>query len=76
MIVLLSFHDNVTGEYYGARTVFQVMLQPGTYSVHMATSSSSTGHGEKEGEGIPLEWRAKERTYIIHSLWIEMAKKT
>lgn len=65
------------------KTVFQVLVQPGTYAVQVAASRGKEGEkeeGEEEGgeqsetraPQIQLEWHAKERTYIVHSLWISM----
>ena len=67
------------------QTVFQVFIQPGTYSVHMAQEEEKEEEGEEqEGVASPsshtpkpklaTEWQAKERSYIVHSLWIHMVK--
>ena len=72
----------MTNKDYNVLTVFQVFVQPGTYTVHMAGGSGhetgGNGH-ETGGEGghmtagdVRLEWLAKERTYIVQSLWIHM----
>jgi len=63
---LCRYQDKVIGTHYKVWTVFQVYIQPGTYSVHMAT-------GHREGpEGGQLEWHATDRTYVVHSLWVSM----
>ena len=52
--------------------MFQVFIQPGTYSVHMVEGA---GQGEtEEATPLKLEWHVKERTYIVHSLWIHMTQ--
>ena len=49
--------------------VFQVYIQPDTYSVHVSeTSVGSVGSAVQS----LLEWRVIERTYIVHSLLIQM----
>ena len=67
-----SFHDKESGGYYLVQTVFQVLLQPGTYSVQVARSEGQATEGD--APQIQLEWHAKERTYIVHSVWIQMTR--
>lgn len=69
VFLCFRFHDSVSGGHYKVRTVFQVFIQPGTYSVHIANR-----RGEREEKVGPqmLEWHAADRTYIVHSLWIFM----
>lgn len=83
---LSSFHDKESGGYYMVQTAFQVLLQPGTYSVQVAAASEGEAERSEEGSTeigdmtrgdratshIQLEWHAKERTYIVHSVWISM----
>ncbi len=73
-----SFHDKESGKYYMVQTVFQVFIQPGTYSVHMAEQEEEEGGGVANNSShapqsrLATEWHARERTYIVHSLWIHM----
>ncbi len=65
---MIRHQDTVTGNHYSVRTVFQVFIQPGTYSVHVA----EVGGAGTAGGGGQLEWRATDRTYVVHSMWIYM----
>ena len=69
LISLCSYYDQVTGKDYRVRAAFQVYIQPDTYTVHVSeTSETSVGSAVQS----LLEWRVIERTYIVHSLLIQM----
>ena len=69
LISLYSYYDQVTGKDYRVRAAFQVYIQPDTYTVHVSeTSETSVGSAVQS----LLEWRVIERTYIVHSLLIQM----
>lgn len=59
----------MSGDYNKVQTVFQVFLQPGTYSVRLMEDEMRDERGDKS---LKLEWHVKEITYIVHSLWISM----
>ena len=66
-----SYQDKVTGKSYRVHAVFQVYIQPDTYIVHIA---DEPGRGTGSPLQSQLEWRAPERTYIMHSLLIKMVE--
>ena len=64
-----SYYDQTTGKDYHVSAAFQVYIQPDTYTVHVSeTSETSVGSTTQS----LLEWRATERTYIVHSLLIQL----
>ena len=70
MIILRTFssyYDQMTGKDYRVSAAFQVYIQPDTYTVHVSTETSAGSTVQSL-----LEWRVVERTYIVHSLLIQM----
>lgn len=67
-IKLCRYHDKTVDQHFRAHTVFQVFIQPGTYSVEVANSPTSA----TSPLNTQLEWHVSERTYIIHSLLVQL----
>ena len=65
LLSLLSFGDAVTGKIYKCRTVFQVLIMPGSYLVGRETIGAGQEVIDSEFDNSEIEWSTKQYGSII-----------
>lgn len=69
---LHSYRDDISADHYHINTAFQVFLQPQTYSVHAVGEKGAWSDPGPTPQHSQLEWHARERTYIVHGLLVQL----
>ena len=68
----LSFQDADTGKIYKCRTVFQVLIKPGSYSVGKETIGAGEEVIDSEFDNSEIEWSTKQYgSTIMYGLLIK-----
>ena len=69
---LLSLQDTDTGKIYKFRTVFQVLIKPGSYSVGKETIGAGDQVIDSEFDNSEIEWSTKRYgSTVLYGLLIK-----